>query len=53
MNDMIKNKVTIVIPTYNSVKTINNTLNILIKIFKNIIVVDGQSRDLTRETCKK
>ena len=53
MDDIINNKVTIVIPTYNSEKTINNTLNILIKIFKNIIVVDGQSRDLTRETCKK
>ncbi|MBT3938467.1 MAG: glycosyltransferase [Pelagibacterales bacterium] len=53
MDDIINNKVTIVIPTYNSERTINNTLNILTKIFKNIIVVDGQSKDLTRKICNK
>ena len=53
MDDIINNKVTVVIPTYNSERTINNTLNILTKIFKNIIVVDGQSNDLTRKICNK
>jgi rSAM/selenodomain-associated transferase 2 len=53
MDDIIKNKVTIVIPTYNSAKIINSTLSILTKYFKYIIVIDGQSKDLTKEICKK
>jgi len=53
MNDFIKKNVTLVIPTYNAQKTINTTLNNVSKKFQNIIIVDGYSKDLTKNICKK
>ena len=53
MNDFIKKNVTLVIPTYNAQKTINTTLNNVSKKFQNIIIVDGCSKDLTKNICKK
>ena len=53
MNDFIKKNVTLVIPTYNAQKTINTTLNNVSKKFQNIIIVDGYSKDLTQNICKK
>ena len=53
MDDFIKKNVTVVIPTYNAEKTINTTLSILKKTFKNIIIIDGKSKDKTRKICRK
>ena len=53
MNDFIKKNVTVVIPTYNAEKTINTTLSILKINFKNIIIIDGKSKDQTKEICRK
>lgn len=53
MDNFIKNNITVVIPTYNAERTINNTLSIVTKIFKNVIIVDGYSQDLTIDICKK
>jgi rSAM/selenodomain-associated transferase 2 len=53
MNDFIKKNVTLVIPTYNAEKTINTTLSILKNKIKNIIIIDGKSKDQTREICRK
>ena len=53
MNDFIKKNVTLVIPTYNAEKTINTTLSILKINFKNIIIIDGKSKDQTKEICRK
>ena len=53
MNNFIKNNITVVIPTYNAERTINNTLSIVTKKFKNVIIVDGYSQDLTIDICKK
>ena len=46
-------QVTVVIPTYNSEKTIENTLNSIYKYFNKIIIVDADSKDLTIEISKK
>jgi len=53
MDDFIKKNVTVVIPTYNAEKTINTTLSILKNKFKNIIIIDGKSKDKTRKICRK
>ena len=47
------NQVTVVIPTYNSEKTIENTLNSICKYFNKIIMVDANSCDLTIQMSKK
>ena len=47
------NQVTVVIPTYNSEKTIENTLNSICKYFNKIIIVDADSCDLTIQMSKK
>ena len=47
------NQVTVVIPTYNSEKTIEGTLNSIYKYFNKIIIVDADSNDLTLEISKK
>lgn len=47
------NQVTVVIPTYNSEKTIENTLNSICKYFNKIIMVDANSCDLTIQISKK
>ena len=47
------NQVTVVIPTYNSEKTIETTLNSIYKYFNKIIIVDADSSDLTIEISKK
>jgi len=47
------NQVTVVIPTYNSEKTIENTLNSIYKYFNKIIIVDANSSDMTIEISKK
>ena len=47
------NQVTVVIPTYNSEKTIENTLNSICKYFNKIIIVDADSCDLTIQISKK
>ena len=47
------NQVTVVIPTYNSEKTIESTLNSICKYFNKIIIVDADSSDLTLEISKK
>ncbi len=47
------NQVTLVIPTYNSENTIENTLNSVCKYFNKIIIVDADSSDLTIKISKK
>ena len=53
MQNLFLENVTVVIPTYNSEKTINNTLNSISKYFNKIIIVDANSKDLTIEISKE
>ena len=53
MKKISLNQVTVVIPTYNSEKTIENTLNSICKYFNKIIIVDADSCDLTIQMSKK
>jgi len=53
MEYSLLDNVTIVIPTYNSEKSINNTLNSISKYFNKIVIVDANSKDLTIEISKR
>ena len=53
MDDFIKKNITLVIPTYNAEKTIYKTLDNVSKKFQKIIIVDADSKDLTRKICDK
>ena len=53
MDDFIKKNITVVIPTYNAEKTIYKTLDNVSKIFQKIIIVDANSKDLTKNICDK
>ena len=53
MKKINSNQVTVVIPTYNSEKTIETTLNSIYKYFNKIIIVDADSCDLTIQMSKK
>ena len=53
MRYLFLKNVTVVIPTYNSEKTINNTLKSINKYFNKVIIVDANSKDLTIEISKK
>ena len=53
MDDFIKKNITVVIPTYNAEKTIYKTLDDVSKIFQKIIIVDANSKDLTKNICDK
>jgi len=53
MENLTLKNVTVVIPTYNSEKTITTTLNSITKYFNKIIIVDAESSDLTIELSQK
>ena len=53
MRYLFLKNVTVVIQTYNSEKTINNTLKSINKYFNKVIIVDANSKDLTIEISKK
>ena len=53
MTNIYKKKITLVIPTLNSEKTINKTLEKIKSNFFEIVIIDGNSNDNTLNICKK
>ena len=53
MDDSIQENITLVIPTYNAEKTIHKTLDNVSEMFHKIIIVDANSKDLTKKICDK